>query len=195
MLGPRDILMRSFDRPKDTEIPPSDWVLRFADLVKADGRHSELFLSKGFAVTAVDIDVSDLIDNTATSFEVVQCDLETESWPFRSNYFDGIVVSNYLHRPLFPNLIASLAPNGVLIMETFAVGNEKLGRPSNPSFLLERGELLNAFSADLQIIAYEHGIIQTEAGLRVKQRICASNTLQTSSRSDKNPDPHYLFPE
>lgn len=184
MLGPRDILMRSFDRPKDTEIPPSDWVLRFADLVKADGRvldvaaghgrHSELFLSKGFAVTAVDIDVSDLIDNTATSFEVVQCDLETESWPFRSNYFDGIVVSNYLHRPLFPNLIASLAPNGVLIMETFAVGNEKLGRPSNPSFLLERGELLNAFSADLQIIAYECGIEHIPRPA-VRQRVAAVN--------------------
>ena len=88
--------------------------------------------------------------------------------------FDGIVVTNYLHRPLLPRLVESLAPGGVLIYETFAKGNEKLGRPRNPEFLLNPAELLDAFAPRLTIMAYEHAI-EEEPTPAVRQRICAVN--------------------
>ena len=99
---------------------------------------------------------------------MVQADLENGSpWPFTGQRFGGIVVTNYLHRPLLPVLARSLAEQGVLIYETFMLGNEKFGKPSNPDFLLRPGELLQAF-ANLAVVAFEQG--QTERS--VVQRIC-----------------------
>ena len=99
-------------------------------------------------------------------------DLENGSvWPLENRQFTGIIVTNYLYRPVFESIVQALTPNGVLIFETFSVGNERYGKPSNPSFLLRPGELLDAFGEGLHIVAYEHGKI---AGLRPRnvQRIC-----------------------
>jgi hypothetical protein len=95
--------------------------------------------------------------------------------------FAGIVVTHYLHRPLFPNLLAALAPGGVLIYETFAAGNERYGRPSNPAFLLKSGELLDIVRGHLRVIAYEE-LEESEPRPAVMQRICASKALGSSEK-------------
>ncbi|MEX2649261.1 MAG: class I SAM-dependent methyltransferase [Alphaproteobacteria bacterium] len=143
---------------------PSPWVVRFAGLVPAGGtvldvaagagRHARFFLGRGHPVVAVDRDVSRLVPSAG--LEIVQADLESDPWPLGERRFQGVVVTNYLHRPLFPPLIAALVPGGALIYETFAVGNERFGKPSNPDFLLKRGELLEfARQARLTVVAYE----------------------------------------
>jgi SAM-dependent methyltransferase len=101
-------------------------------------------------------------------------DLEGGPWPFEGQQFAGIVVANYLHRPLFPRLLEALAPGGVLIYETFAAGNERFGRPSNPAFLLNPGELLEVVHGRLKVIAYEE-LEVSEPRPAVVQRICAVN--------------------
>lgn len=98
-------------------------------------------------------------------------------WPFSGQRFGGVVVTNYLHRPLFAPLAASLADDGVLIYETFMVGNERYGKPSNPDFLLRPGELLQAFGA-LTVVAFEQGTIEKA----VVQRICAIRGDASSAR-------------
>jgi hypothetical protein len=105
----------------------------------------------------------------------MQYDLEAPgaAWPFAPGRFAGIVVTNYLHRPLLPQLAAALAPNGVLVYETFALGNEAFGKPSNPAFLLQPGELLAfAAGAGLRVIAYEDGVVNEPKPAMV-QRLCA----------------------
>jgi hypothetical protein len=101
----------------------------------------------------------------------VKADLEAGAWPFAGERFGAIVVTNYLHRPLFPQLAESLAEEGVLIYETFMAGNEQLGRPSNPAFLLKPGELLEAF-ASLTPLAFEQGYVERPKPAMV-QRLCA----------------------
>lgn len=136
--------------------PPSDWVAGHAhlirvpaqvlDLAAGGGRHARLFRGLGQKVTAVDRDVSGLADLASDPLvEIVQADLEVEgaAWPLEGRRFDGIVVTNYLHRPLFPRIAAALPPGGVLLYETFGRGNERFGKPSNPDFLLKPGELLD----------------------------------------------------
>ncbi len=161
---------------------PSPWVTRFAtliprgglvlDLACGRGRHTRYLLSRGYRVVAVDIDVSGLDDLRAPgSLEVLAADLEAESWPLENLRFDAIIVTNYLHRPRLPGLAQSLRPSGVLIYETFAKGHEHLGRPRNPDFLLEPGELLDVFAPGLTIVAYEHGR-RDNPSPRVTQRIC-----------------------
>lgn len=170
--------MASFDRPLDPDIPPSAWVMRWAGLIRpggrildvaaGHGRHTRALAARGFAVTAVDIDIAAL---TGAPAQVVAAELEAGAWPFTGQTFDGIVVTNYLHRPHFPHLADSLAESGVLIFETFGQGNERLGRPRNPDFLLAPGELLDAFR-QLTVVAYEHGA-ETEPRPAVRQRLCA----------------------
>jgi SAM-dependent methyltransferase len=148
---------------------PSAWVRRFVplirpggrvlDLAAGGGRHTRLLLDMGFRVTAVDRDIAGARPLAGGKCEVRELDLETgapESTLAALGGFDGIVVTNYLYRPLFAPIAAALAPNGVLIYETFAVGNERFGRPRNPDFLLRRGELIEAFAA-LTIVAFEAG--------------------------------------
>jgi SAM-dependent methyltransferase len=146
------------------------------DLACGHGRHARALAGRGLRVLAADIDVSGLT-NVGPGLEVLQADLETGMWPFAGRAFDGIVVTNYLHRPHFPHLIAALAPGGVLIYETFGQGNEKVGRPRNPAFLLAPGELLAAFARDLQVLGYEHGAEQVPRPA-VRQRICAVKTSE-----------------
>ena len=141
------------------------------DLAAGSGRHTRLLLDMGFRVTAVDRDLSGLLELAGSGCTVRELDLESgDGWALGGRY-DGIVVTNYLHRPLFPALAAALAPGGILIYETFAVGNERFGRPSNPDFLLRPGELLGAF-AGLTVIAFEQGEVSLPRPA-VIQRIAA----------------------
>lgn len=186
MIAPNPPPKPSFDRPADPAILPSPWVLRWAPLIRpggavldvaaGHGRHARALAERGHPVTAADLDVTGLEDLKASGFaapvEVVAADLEGGGWPFVDRVFAAIVVANYLHRPHFPHLVASLAPGGVLIFETFGKGNEVFGRPRNPDFLLAPGELLEAFSPHLQIVAYEHGSEQ-QPRPAVRQRLCA----------------------
>ncbi len=164
---------------------PSAWVRRFAplirpggralDLAAGAGRHTRLLLDMGFRVTAVDRDIEGLRPLAGDKCEIRAIDLEAGApecvlGPLGGGY-DGIVVANYLYRPLFPPIAAALAPNGVLIYETFAVGNERFGRPRNPDFMLRPGELLEAFAA-LTILAFEQGEV-TLPRTSVIQRVAA----------------------
>jgi SAM-dependent methyltransferase len=172
--------MPSFDRPTDPDIAPSAWVIRFTpliapggtvlDLACGHGRHARYLAALGFQVIAADIDTTGLTAATR-GITIVQRDLEDGTWPWPSATLDAVVVTNYLYRPHFPHIASSLRDGGVLIFETFGAGNEKLGRPRNPAFLLQPGELLAAFSS-LQVIAYEHGIEQHPRPA-VRQRLCA----------------------
>ena len=147
--------------------PPEDWVQRHMhlipnggavlDLAAGRGRHSHFLADAGYKVTAADRDVS-AFDGLA-GIRAVRIDLEADAGPFADAEFAGIVVTNYLHRPLFSHLIDALAEGGVLLYQTFAAGNEAYGRPKNPAFLLRPGELLDAFTPALTVIAYQHGII------------------------------------
>jgi SAM-dependent methyltransferase len=129
--------------------------------------------SLGHQVTGVDVDVS-AAKALAPYSELIQADLENQAWPLQDGQgprlFDSVVVFNYLWRPLWPDLLASLAPGGVLLYETFACGQERLGRPRNPDFLLQPGELLECFQS-LQIVAYECGLAPDPS--RMVQRIAA----------------------
>ena len=162
----------------------SPWVLRFAERVPAGGavldlacgrgRHTRLFLTRGHPVTALDRDVSDLSDlDGSAGLETLEADLEGGApWPLGGRRFAGVVVTNYLYRPLFPALVARLAPGGCLIYETFARGNERYGRPRNPDHLLKPGELLEAVRGRLRVLAYEDLVVERPHPAAV-QRICA----------------------
>lgn len=175
--------MASFDRPRAPESGVSAWVSRFAPLIRPGGqvldvaagrgRHSRWLLSRGYRVTAVDIDCADLAElQSHPQCRILERDLEQPDWPFAADEFAGILVCNYLHRPHFPRLAGSLAADGVLIIDTFAVGNERYGRPRNPDFLLQPGELLTAFAGALRVVAYECGFEESPRPA-VRQRLCA----------------------
>ena len=138
------------------------------DVACGAGRHAIVFAERGFEVFAVDREAQVL----PAGIRFVRADLEDGSaWPFPGKRFAAIVVTNYLHRPLFPVLAESLEEGGVLIYETFMLGNERYGRPSNPDFLLRPGELLEAF-AGLTAVAFEQGIVERPKTALV-QRLCA----------------------
>lgn len=158
---------------------PSSWVVRFAGLVPAGGpvldlacgagRHVRLLRDLGHRVTAVDRDLSRLPEDPGV--ERLEADLEDGSpWPLGDRRFAGVVVTNYLHRPLFPAIVDAVEPDGVLIYETFMAGNERFGRPSSPAFLLQPDELLTLVRP-LEIIAFEQGL--DPAGPAMRQRVCA----------------------
>jgi hypothetical protein len=165
----------------------SPWVRRFAplirpagrvlDLAAGGGRHTRLLLDMGLAVIAVDRDDTELQPLAGPRCTVRQVDLEAgdpgAAMAAIGGGYDGIVVTNYLYRPLFAGIAAALAAAGVLIYETFAIGNERLGRPRNPDFLLRPGELLEAFGG-LTIVAFEQGEV-TAPRPAVIQRIAAIN--------------------
>ncbi len=172
---------------------PSQWVQRWSQLVKPQGlvldvacghgRHAHWFYSKNHSVTLVDRSQA-AIDSIALPTwrcEKVVADIENGPWPFVGRQFDAVVVTNYLWRPLMPTLLASLLPGGVLIYETFTEGNETVGKPSRPDFLLRTGELL-AVCSSLRVVAFEEGfepcfgdepVLQGMRSARFVQRIVA----------------------
>jgi hypothetical protein len=114
---------------------------------------------------------------------VIACDLEAEPWPLSGRQFGGVVVTNYLHRPLLPRLVDAVADGGALIYQTFAQGNEAYGRPRNPDFLLQPGELLDAVRGKLDVLAYEHGILQTPRPMVVQRIAAVRKSFPTSIRA------------
>jgi SAM-dependent methyltransferase len=165
----------------------SAWVARWAplmppaqgrqvlDLACGSGRHVRLLAGLGHAVVALDRDAQALAASAGPGVTTVLHDLEAPgaAWPFAPGSLAGIVVTNYLHRPLFGRIADALAPDGMLIYETFARGNEIFGKPSNPDFLLNPGELLElAARGGLRVLAYEDGVIDLPKPARV-QRLCA----------------------
>lgn len=181
-----------------TQAQPSRWVSRFAGLMPASGlvldlacgggRHARHLASIGHAVLAVDRDSAALASAAGQGITTQCIDLESKGaalqpdWPLQPERFAGIVVTNYLHRPLMADLLASLAEGGVLIYETFAEGNGLFGKPSNPAFLLAPGELLAIAGQDaaLRVIAFEDGYVTTPSPAMV-QRICLLRTKAESS--------------
>lgn len=143
------------------------------DLACGAGRHARLLAALGYRVEAVDRDETALEPLREVAGVVVRSlDLEGDSWPFKAASFDGVVVTNYLHRPRLDSLLDLLKPNGVLIYETFMLGNEVFGKPSNPDYLLRPGELLERVAGRLSVVAFEQGLV-TEPKPAVVQRICA----------------------
>lgn len=172
---------------------PSDWVQRWTHLLKPQshaldlaagrGRHTRWLQSQGHSVLAVDRDAQALAAIDGLMLQSVQtlvADLEGGPWPLPGQQFDAVVVTNYLWRGLLPTLVNSLAPGGVLIYETFATGNETVGKPSRPDFLLRTGELLEVCRG-LRIVAYEDGYIGPPATERFVQRIVAIQPLASAS--------------
>ncbi len=160
---------------------PSPWIVQWAGLIAAGaavldiaaggGRHTRFFADRGHKVTAIDRDVSALA--AQPNVEIVQADLEDGSpWPLPGRNFGAVIVTNYLHRPLFPALLDALAPGGVLLYETFMEGNERFGRPSQPEFLLKDGELLELARGRFSIVAYEARLV-SEPKMAMIQRIAA----------------------
>ena len=158
---------------------PSPWIQRWAHLVPAGGavldvaagrgRHARWFAQRGHPVTAIDRDAEALATLQGIA-GTVTADIENGPWPLPGRQFAAVVVTNYLWRPLFPQLLASVAPGGVLLHETFARGNETVGKPSRPDFLLQPGELLAAYPG-LRVVAFEDGFLDNPP--RFVQRIAA----------------------
>jgi SAM-dependent methyltransferase len=158
---------------------PSEWIGRWAHLVPpggsvldvacGGGRHMRFFAARGHAVTGVDRD-EEAIGSLQGVGDAIHADIENGPWPFEGRTFDAVVVTNYLWRPLFPSILASVAPGGVLLYETFAAGNETVGKPSRPDFLLRPGELLRVCEG-LRVVAFEDGFLPQPA--RYLQRIAA----------------------
>ena len=176
---------------------PSDWIRRWGhlipdrpggarvlDLACGLGRHSRWLMRQGHQVTAVDRDSAALasLAELGPWVRTLQADLENGPWPLEGREFEAVVVTNYLWRPLWPWILASLAPGGLLLYETFADGNASVGRPARPEFLLQPGELLRA-CAGLRIVAYEDGFLHPPE--RFVQRIAAVNAVAPVTPGDK----------
>lgn len=180
----------SLDKGKENEAtaPPSPWVVRFASLIEpggrvldlacGSGRHARLLADLGYQVEAVDRNVETLagLSRAKPQVQTRVADLEGGPWPYHGCAFDAIVVTNYLHRPLLPLLLKALDSQGVLIYETFMLGNERFGKPSDPAFLLRPGELLEVVRRHLNVVAFEQGEVTMPRPM-VVQRLCATRRV------------------
>ncbi len=165
---------------------PSAWFIRHAALVRSEasvldlacghGRHARFFAERGAHVTAVDRDATALQSLTTTQNVITECrDIEGDAWPYAQDYFDAVIVCNYLWRPTFTSLLAAIKPGGVLLYETFMDGNEQYGKPSRPDFLLRSNELISLTRDTFCVVAYEEGdeFDVTGQPFAVKQKIAA----------------------
>lgn len=189
---------------------PSEWVRRWSHLIPdtrpggpraldiacGHGRHTRWLARQGCHVTALDRDAEALASlvTLAPQVRTLQADIENNPWPLHSQTFDAVVVTNYLWRPLWPHILACLAPGGILIYETFAHGNASVGKPSRPDFLLQPGELLQVCQG-LRIVAFEDGFLRDPE--RYVQRIvaiaAASHSAPTLESSAPATPPRYLL--
>ena len=163
---------------------PSPWVVRFLaglagdarvlDIACGRGRHRRYALGLGHRVTGLDRDISGLADLTGEErARLIEADLETGApFPLAGETFDGVIVVNYLWRQILPDIAACVGSGGLLVYETFALGNERYGKPSNPDFLLKPNELIDAFARHLTVVAFEHGVAERPYP-RAIQRIAA----------------------
>lgn len=169
---------------------PSEWVQRFLSGVKSGGnvldvacgagRHMRLALEMGYGVTGIDRDLSRVEDLAGRQdVGLVEADIETgHAFPLKDMRYDGVIVTNYLHRPILSDIIGCVAKDGVLIYETAAVGNERYGKPANPDYLLKPNELIDAVSGSLVVVAYEHGL-REQSHPRLTARIAACGPEHT----------------
>ena len=165
--------------PTHASQEPSEWVRRWSALVPTgarvldvacgSGRHVRWFAERGARVTGVDRDAVATAPLAGLA-DIIVADIENGPWPFAGTRFDAVICTHYLWRPLLPVIVDSVAPGGLLVYETFAVGNERFGRPSNPDFLLRPGELLEAVRG-WRVLGYEEG--QLARPERCVQRIVA----------------------
>lgn len=170
------------DAPVHGLTPPSEWIQRYAALIRPQGtvldvacgggRHMKFLASMGLRCTGVDRSGLALAHASAYG-DVVEADIENGPWPLPGRRFDALVVTHYLWRPLFATLMDALLDGGVLLYETFAVGHETVGKPSRPEFLLREGELLElAGQHRLRVVAFED--VWLEQPRRRIQRIAAT---------------------
>ena len=174
-------------------LAPSPWIVRWSPLVPAgasvldvacgSGRHLRWFAQRGHPVTGVDRDAAALQGLEGVG-ELIVADIERGPWPLAGRRFGAVVVTNYLWRALLPTLVASVADGGVLLCETFAAGQQSVGRPSNPAFLLEPGELLRHV-AGLRVVAFEDGFLDAPA--RFVQRIAAVRETAGATAPPRHP--------
>lgn len=173
-------------------LQPSAWVRRFCallapgmrvlDFACGSGRHACWLAGRGLQVLAVDRNADALARLAGVvGVQTLEADLEAGQWPLEGQQFDAVVVTNYLHRPRLPHLLETLREGGLLIYETFMIGNERHGRPTSPEFLLRPGELLECLTPEFSIVAFEQGetkvprpaVIQRVCAVRGAERICA----------------------
>ena len=178
---------------------PSDWIVRWSHLVPAgatvldlacgSGRHLQWFAARGARVTGVDRDTAALQESAhieGESAELIEADIENGPWPLAGRRFDAVIVTNYLWRALLPRIFETVADGGLLLYETFATGQETVGRPTRADFLLQPGELLTACTG-LRVVAYEDGFMPEPA--RFVQRIAA---VRPAGSNDGQPPRHLL---
>ena len=175
--------MRRSARAEGALSEPSPWIRRHAglvapgarvlDLAAGTGRHARLFAARGASVVAIDRDAEALAALAGVDGVEVRCaDLEGPAWPLTGETFDAVIVSRYLYRPRFDDVVGLVAPEGTLLYETFATGNDRFGRPSNPAFLLEPGELLERVRGRLVVVDFEQGV-EGNPPTAVVQRLAA----------------------
>lgn len=172
---------------------PSPWIVRHAHLIApggsvldvacGGGRHVRWLRSRGHRLFAVDRNAG-VVEALRDVADVLVADLESGPWPYAGQEFDAVVVTNYLWRPLLPRIVAAVAPGGVLLYETFALGQASIGRPSNPEFLLRPGELLDAARPALRVLAYEDGHVEGPRPAYV-QRVVAVRERPGADASDR----------
>ncbi|CAN5218664.1 class I SAM-dependent methyltransferase [soil metagenome] len=143
------------------------------DLACGSGRHARAARACGLEVTAVDRDADALAGLASPGIETRLADLEGAAWPLAGRRFDIVLVTHYLHRPLFDAIVDSVAPDGLLIYETFADGQQVYGRPHRAEFLLQAGELLRRVDG-LRVLGFEDGVADGNHGVMRVQRIAAT---------------------